>query len=190
MAKGSSIKAVRVLHLYFGVFISPAILFFALTGALQTFGLHEPNRAGTYQPPKWLAVLGHLHKKADASVPPQRPPAGAARGVGPTTGSPAGNPVVVGGRVPEASAGKEPGSKTQAQAAAPVNGKTGSAAPGKAPKQHNTLPLKIFFAVVSLGLFSSTFTGLYMSYTYHRNKGIVTAALVAGIAVPLLLLLF
>ena len=34
------LKIVRLTHLYLGVFIAPAIVFFAFTGALQTLSFH------------------------------------------------------------------------------------------------------------------------------------------------------
>lgn len=49
--------------------------------------------------------------------------------------------------------------------------------------------MKIFFLLVCAGLFSSTVTGVYMGYKYQRRPGLVTGLLVAGIVVPLLLLL-
>ena len=57
-------------------------------------------------------------------------------------------------------------------------------------KEHEHLPEKLFFLVVSLGLFSSTLTGIYMAYKFDRNKWLVTGLLIAGIAVPLVLLPF
>lgn len=71
------LKACRLVHLYLGVFTAPALLFFAITGGLQTFGLHEAKRGSSYAPPKWLAVAGQLHKKQDMAVPSAklRPPA-------------------------------------------------------------------------------------------------------------------
>ena len=56
------LKQVRQLHLYLGTLFAPSILFFALTGALQLFGLHEGHPGETYQPPEWIAKLGSLHK--------------------------------------------------------------------------------------------------------------------------------
>ena len=50
--------------------------------------------------------------------------------------------------------------------------------------------MKIFFLLVAIGLFTSTLTGLYMSYKFIRNKLVVTALLLAGIILPLLLLPF
>ena len=47
--------------------------------------------------------------------------------------------------------------------------------------------MKIFFLVVSIGLFLSTLTGLSMSFMYCRSKVSLTAILVAGIAIPVAL---
>ena len=50
----------RTLHAYMAIFTAPSVLFFALTGALQLFDLHEPH--GGYQPPALIEKLGRLHK--------------------------------------------------------------------------------------------------------------------------------
>ncbi len=55
-------KQVRQLHLYLGTFFAPSIIFFALTGALQLFGLHEGHPGEAYQPPSLVAKLGSIHK--------------------------------------------------------------------------------------------------------------------------------
>lgn len=53
------LKVCRQVHLYLGIFISPALLFFAFTGALQTFNLHEASHnGGSYKPAKWIVELG------------------------------------------------------------------------------------------------------------------------------------
>ncbi len=74
----------RKTHLYIGVFTAPAIVFFAFTGSLQTFSLHEPARDGSYKPAQWILVLAQLHKKQSTQVPvrkapPQLSPASAAK---------------------------------------------------------------------------------------------------------------
>jgi ABC-type sugar transport system permease subunit len=51
---------VRRLHLYLGAFVAPSVLFFALTGALQLFGLHEAH--GDYHPPAVIEGLAKVHK--------------------------------------------------------------------------------------------------------------------------------
>jgi hypothetical protein len=70
--------------------------------------------------------------------------------------------------------------------AQPSSKPTGEAA----PKSHNPLPLKCFFLVVSIGLFVSTLSGLYMSYKYIRNRRLITVMLLAGIIVPVLFTVF
>jgi hypothetical protein len=47
-------------HSYIGLFIAPSVLFFALTGAVQIFNLHEAH--GGYQPPVWIEKLSAVHK--------------------------------------------------------------------------------------------------------------------------------
>lgn len=160
-----TLRWVRKTHLYFGLLIAPALLFFALTGALQTFNLHES--AGTsYQPPAWIAHLAQIHKNQTAALRPHRnaaavPPAPAASGkLGPVSqGSP-----------------QPP--------AHPADDVT------LASKNSRHLPLKIFFLLVSLGLFTSSLTGIFMAYRFERNNVVVTALLLAGTAIPLLLLRF
>lgn len=50
----------RKLHLYIGVLFAPAIIFFAATGLLQVYGLHEDH--GGYQAPGFIMHLASLHK--------------------------------------------------------------------------------------------------------------------------------
>jgi hypothetical protein len=75
----STLKFVRQLHLYLGVFIAPAVLFFAFTGALQSLNLHETTPGRTYKPAAWIVTLAQLHKKQTTIVPAhkQRPEASA-----------------------------------------------------------------------------------------------------------------
>ena len=68
MGNGSTTKTVRLLHRYLGLFFAPAIVFFALSGAMQTFGWHETGRDG-YKPPEWLVRMAQLHKKQTLNVP-------------------------------------------------------------------------------------------------------------------------
>src|ERR1700757_615591 len=67
------LKSLRLIHLYIGVFIAPALLFFAFTGALQTFSLHETTRGSSYKPPAWAVMLGQIHKKQTPIVPIRKP---------------------------------------------------------------------------------------------------------------------
>jgi hypothetical protein len=61
-----SLKSVRLIHHYLGLFFAPTILFFAITSGLQMFGLHETTRGSSYLPPYFLVHLSQLHKKGDA----------------------------------------------------------------------------------------------------------------------------
>ena len=69
MSSRSLLRYTRLIHLYLVVFISPALFFFAFTGALQTFSLHETTRGSSYKPPAWVVTLGQLHKKQTTVVP-------------------------------------------------------------------------------------------------------------------------
>ncbi len=51
---------IRRLHAWLAILAAPTILFFAATGALQLFDLHEPH-AG-YRPPIIVAELARVHK--------------------------------------------------------------------------------------------------------------------------------
>jgi hypothetical protein len=151
----ATLKFLRKVHLYIGVFITPALLFFAFTGALQTFSLHETTAGSSYKPPSWAVTLAQLHKKQTTVVPVRKPrPADA-----PKADKPADAPAA---KAPDASA----------------------------PKTKTHLPMKIFFLLVAVGLFTSTLTGIYMAYKYSRSKLVITGILLAGIIVPLLLLGF
>ena len=62
-------KRIRILHRWMGIFFAPAILFFTMSGALQTFSLHDANRKTGYVPPTWLVEMAQLHKKQTLSLP-------------------------------------------------------------------------------------------------------------------------
>jgi hypothetical protein len=53
-------SSIRVWHMYIGILIAPSVLFFAITGALQIFSLHEAH--GSYEPPALIEKLSRLHK--------------------------------------------------------------------------------------------------------------------------------
>jgi hypothetical protein len=61
----------RQAHLYVGVAIAPTVLFFALTGTLQLFSLHEPH--GGYRPVPVIEKLGMLHKDQVFMLKPKAP---------------------------------------------------------------------------------------------------------------------
>jgi hypothetical protein len=83
MTSAATLKAVRLTHNYIGIFFAPTILFFAITGGLQMFSLHEKTRGSSYAPPAFLVHLSQLHKKGTLYVPqrkPEFPPAAPAAG--------------------------------------------------------------------------------------------------------------
>src|SRR3982750_981452 len=65
-----TMRSLRQLHHYVGVFFAPAILFFALSGAVQTFRLGEAGGWGG-PPPGALVWMTSVHK--DQSLPHARP---------------------------------------------------------------------------------------------------------------------
>ena len=61
---------IRQVHGYLSAFVAPSVLFFALTGALQLFGLHEARDG--YHPPALIEKLGRLHKDQAFALKPHR----------------------------------------------------------------------------------------------------------------------
>ena len=68
---GLQLAAIRRLHLFIGMFIAPSVLFFALTGSMQLFSLHEAH--GSYEPPSLIAALGKVHKDQVFAVETKEP---------------------------------------------------------------------------------------------------------------------
>jgi hypothetical protein len=71
--------SIRTWHTYLGILIAPSVLFFALTGALQLFSLHEAH--GTYHPAPVIEKLASVHKDQVYALghheePPPAPAAG------------------------------------------------------------------------------------------------------------------
>ena len=58
----SLLKFVRLTHLYLGVLIAPCVLFFAITGAYQTFDLHKVSKTSGYKPAKLVAMFAEIHR--------------------------------------------------------------------------------------------------------------------------------
>ena len=69
-------RNLRQLHHYVGVFLAPAILFFAFSGAVQTFRLGEAGGWGG-PPPGVLVWMTSVHK--DQSLPHAKPEKPAAK---------------------------------------------------------------------------------------------------------------
>lgn len=72
-------RLIRDWHAYLGALIAPSILFFATSGCLQLWSLHEAH--GAYTPPAVIEKLGSLHKDQKFALGHHHapPPAAAAR---------------------------------------------------------------------------------------------------------------
>lgn len=159
--RAARLKRAREWHLYLGTLFAPSILFFALTGALQLFGLHESHPGETYQAPVWVQKLGSIHK--DQVLERH----------GPTPGAFAERKAP-----PSADAAPKP--------AEPQRPKRGGEERRPSPL---TYALKFFFLAMSLGLVSSTVLGIFMAFKYNRSRTLVWGLLVAGTVIPLGLIL-
>jgi hypothetical protein len=59
--KAQTLRRLRQFHLYLGVFFTPAILLFSISGGLQTYRLQEAKGYGA-TPPSWIVWLASVHK--------------------------------------------------------------------------------------------------------------------------------
>jgi len=83
---GMTMATLRRWHFYLGMLIAPSVLFFALTGAVQLFSLHEAHDG--YVPPPLIEKLSAVHKdQVFASSRHHGPPPGA-KPAGPAAASP------------------------------------------------------------------------------------------------------
>lgn len=155
-----TLRQLRQLHHYVGVFLAPAILFFALSGAVQTFSLHEDKGWGGKPPPTVFAWMASVHK--DQTLPHAKPekPAPKADAAKPAAG-----------------AGDDH---------ADDHGDDHHHEGGEGP---SPLPLKIFVLLLALGLITSTLLGLTIALTNRAMQRTSILLLVAGTVLPLLLLL-
>jgi hypothetical protein len=142
-------KKLRLLHRYLGIFFSPIILFFTLSGLLQTFNLHQSDKNSSYVPPRWVVLMAQVHKKQTFSLP--------------TAKSKSAEPAVTESHNP----------KLQQQPA----------------KMHQaSLSLKIFIAVMSIGLILTALLGIYMALRYGGSRRIVWGLLLLGTLMPMAML--
>ena len=133
---------IRRLHAYVSAFVAPSLLFFALTGALQTFRL--PDQPGASQ---LLVKLARVHKDDVFAAKPSR------------------------AKRPDAP--RAPGERP---------------AQPRRPEAPATTALKAFFALTSVGMMITTLFGLWMALAFGESRRIVGALLVAGAAIPAILL--
>lgn len=151
------LKLARAWHLYLGTLFAPSILFFALTGSLQLFGLHEGRPGEAYQPPEWIQKLGSIHK--NQTVSERRGPGftGEQRR-SPDSGEARRSPQLEGGR-------REERRRTNVF----------------------TLALKWFFLAAAVGLTFSTLLGIFMAFQFNRSRALVWGLLLLGTATPVVL---
>ena len=69
--KAATMRTLRQVHNYVGLFFAPMILLFALSGALQTFRLQENHDPNGPAPPRWIVWMASVHK--DQQPPREKP---------------------------------------------------------------------------------------------------------------------
>lgn len=158
----------RQIHTYVGAAIAPSVLFFALTGIVQIFSLHEAHDA--YRPPAVLIALGSVHKHQTLASPKAH------------RRSEAGGETAKGGKPGTAATDK----LASAAANAPVRQGANAAT---SPAMIKVYLLKWVFVFVALGLAVSTCIGVYLSLRFARRPAVIWALLIGGLALPLALLL-
>ncbi|WP_263353261.1 PepSY domain-containing protein [Acidicapsa acidisoli] len=137
-----------------GLFFSPAILFFAFSGALQTFNLHKTDARTGYTPPMWIQEIAQIHKSQNMNVR--------------TKGKP---------------------KKAESDTVDPELDDAPALKKGATPN-HSALPMKWFVVLMSSGLIVTTALGIYMSFSYGGYPRLAWVALIAGVVVPIALLMF
>ena len=139
-------KSIRRIHAWLGVLFAPTIIFFALTGTLQMYGLHDVAAGET---PGLIAKAGMVHTHQTATVQ-MRP----ARVQPPHTDQP------------------KP-----------------AEAEGPRPAKPTTMPIKLFFTLMAISLIASSVLGLWIAFTSKRDRRLHLGLLVAGVVLPIVLLL-
>jgi hypothetical protein len=155
-----NVLIIRRWHAYLGLLIAPSVLFFALTGALQLFGLHESR--GSYKPPALIEKLGSVHKDQVFAAGHH------------------------GGPPPAAAHDAAPGHDDDDHDHDPGNSQ-GQGDHDDNDALSTTL-LKWYFLVVALALAVSTGFGVWMGLTQMRRTGLAWTLLVIGTVVPVTLL--
>ncbi len=157
-------KKIRQIHFYLGVLFAPSILFFALTGAFQTFRWQENGAAGALTPV--LSQMASVHKnsalEAESEAEQELKPEAEPR------------------REPEsrASAPRREESERERERETGENTRRGP----------SSWPMKIYVFLMSLGLITSTATGVLMAFKYNRSRRVLWGLLIAGTVLPLGLL--
>jgi hypothetical protein len=169
------LNLIRQMHHYPGLFFAPAIIFFALTGAMMTFDLHE-SRLGR-QAPAWIAIPAQVHKKQTIALRPERHARTMPR------------PSSTGGHLPEGKASGAVSEPSAPETATDDMHPEGPAVPAdRIPRKQPSLALKWFFLFAAVELILITILGIYMSFKYTRNHLLAWVLLVLGTVIPLVLI--
>jgi hypothetical protein len=139
-----NLVTLRLVHYYAGVFFAPTIIFFALSGVLQVFKLHEAYRQMPGAQGDWIAWMSQVHKES-ALIPPKAAPQAA----------------------PDRTAARK------------------SSEPRHEPPSSL---FKWFAALMGISLIGASLAGLWIAYNYPKRRRRFFAALLAGIAIPIVLL--
>jgi hypothetical protein len=169
---------IRKWHGYIGMLIAPSVMFFALTGAVQLFGLHEAH--GSYHPPALLESLSAVHKdqvfeqkKADPDDQPERAAA------------------------VSSAAASDKASQAAANAAPDADHDAAPGGAGVEDHEHHHMKkaprvtvylLKWFFLIVALGLFTSTAFGIWMGLQQRLRRRTHAILLLVGLILPVMLI--
>ena len=145
-------KKVRRFHLYLGMLFSPAIIFFAFTGALQTLGLHEARQDPGGSAYKWIVTAAEIHKNQRLKKPSK--------------------------------------SATSSFDKITANKSAGiSSGGGRTQTIYRVSLLKWFVLMMACGLITTAFLGIYLAFRYTNNRRVLLLVLIAGVALPLCLLI-
>ncbi|MDB5707946.1 MAG: hypothetical protein JWL96_16 [Sphingomonas bacterium] len=161
--KATTQRTLRQYHHYIGVFLAPAILFFAISGAFQTFRLTEEKGWGS-TPPSWLVWVAAVHK--DQAPPHENP-------VGPK---------------PAAAADHHDGDDADHHDADHHDDAAPAAEAPQPAKGPSPLPLKIFVVLMAIGLITSTLLGVTIALNNRATRRVSILMLVAGAVLPCVLL--
>jgi hypothetical protein len=149
-----TMQKLRRYHFYVGMFFAPAILLFALSGALQTFRLQEEKGYGG-TPPGWIVWMASVHKDSRLPKP----------------------------QVAHVEDHHHDGDEDKPAAA------VAKPMPAPGAKAPFTLPMKIFAALMAVGLMLSALLGVTIALNNRTTRRISIAMLAAGTLLPLALLL-
>lgn len=154
----------RRLHSYIGLFIAPSVVFFAVTGSLQLFSLHEEH--GNYRPPAIVEKLSSVHKDQVFAFGDHHEHPGDGDGAD---------------------------DEKRAQSAAPKPGTPAGEMPPAAKEDADepglpTFILKIFFLAVGLGITASAVLGMWIGLTQTRNRRTAWLLVAGGALLPVFLL--